>query len=394
MAVRVWRGLLVGALVALVGLYALQPGQVTGQANAACLYYDQTGPGDLSFNDMARAGVFEAAEAFGLDVKETTAASEASFLPDLLALARSGECALIIGVGFLLFDALPEAARQAPQQKFAFVDGPSFGLPNVLGLLFREQESGAPIGALAALTAVAFDAPAVGIIAGMEIPPVWRYEAGYRFGVHWALDWYEERFGAEKSVKILSTYVGRFDDPAGGKTASEAQLAAGANSLFGIAGLTHLGAFDAVEEAGRAAGRDIGPPFAFGADASQEYTKPGFVLASGRKRVDVATFTAVQQVVEGTFAGGDLVLTIAEGAHGLSTVKDIVTFIDLAVAAGQLSEDQKDEVLAKILEARDSVPYYVWEAVFELQAAIRAGAVTLPEADTPDQIAEVRAKYP
>ncbi|RLE31019.1 sugar-binding protein [Candidatus Acetothermia bacterium] len=362
-------------------------------ADKICLYFDQTGPGDLSFNDMALLGAQKAAEDFGLELFYTTASSPMGFLSDLSGLAESGEYVVIVGVGFLLFDALPEAARLYPEQKFAFVDGPNFDLPNMLGLLFREQEGGALAGVVASLVAIANGDPAVGAVAGMEIPPVWRYEAGYRFGAHWAVDWYKAHTGNDADIKVMVTYVGRFDDPAGGKVAAEALIRAGARNILGIAGGTHLGAFDAVEEAGRAAGREVGPPFAYGADAAQEYIKPGFILGSARKRVDVAVYEAVKWAL-GDEPGRNLVLGIKEEGTGFSTYEDIVTFIDLAVKAGYPLAGGPEEVLDKILAARQSVPYYVWQALGEFTGLLRAGEIELPEANTAEQIAEVRAEYP
>ncbi len=358
-----------------------------------CLYFDQTGPGDLSFNDMAMLGAQRAAEEFGLELVYTTAASPIEFLSDLSMLAESREYLIIIGVGFLLFDALPEAARLHPEQKFGFVDGPNFGLPNMIGLLFREQEGGALAGVVAALTAIAYGDSAVGAVAGMEIPPVWRYEAGYRFGAHWAVDWYKKTTGKDASIRVLVTYVGRFDDPAGGKVASEALLRAGARNILGIAGATHLGVFDAVEEAGRAAGLKHGPPFGYGADAAQEYIKPGFILGSARKRVDTAVYEAVKWALKGE-PGYNLVLGLAEEGTGFSTEEDIVTFVNLAVKAGYPLAASPEEVIARILEARRSVPEFVWKGLEEFTSLLRAGAIQLPEADTAEQIDAVRKKYP
>jgi basic membrane protein A len=227
----------------------------------------------------------------------------------------------------------------------------------------------------------------------MEIPPVWRYEAGYRFGAHWAVDWYKAHTGKDADIKVMVTYVGRFDDPAGGKVAAEALIRAGARNILGIAGGTHLGAFDAAEEAGRAAGREIGPPFAYGADAAQEYIKPGFILGSARKRVDVAVYEAVKWAL-GDEPGKNLVLGIKENGTGFSTYEDIVTFIDLAVKAGYPLAGSPDEILEKILAARQSVPYYVWQALGEFIGQLKAGVIQLPEASTADQIAEVREMYP
>ncbi|MCR4404062.1 MAG: hypothetical protein NUW06_01990 [Candidatus Acetothermia bacterium] len=107
-----FRVVLAVLLVAAVGLTAGLGRVVTqAQPGAVCLYFDQTGRGDLSFNDMAALGAERAVAEFGLQLKEATAKGPADYLPDLLAFARSGECSLIIGVGFLLAVDLPEAAR-------------------------------------------------------------------------------------------------------------------------------------------------------------------------------------------------------------------------------------------------------------------------------------------
>ncbi len=373
-------------LVLLVGLSGLA-------AKKICLYFDQTGPGDLSFNDMALLGAQRAAEEFGLELVYTTASSPIGFLSDLSDLAGSGEYLIIIGVGFLLFDALPEAARLYPQQKFGFVDGPNFDLPNMIGLLFREQEGGALAGVVAALTAFAYKDTAIGAVAGMEIPPVWRYEAGYRFGAYWAKEWYKKLTGEDRDIRVLVTYVGRFDDPAGGKVAAEALLRAGARNILGIAGATHLGVFDAAEEAGRAAGLSYGPPFGYGADAAQEYIKPGFILGSARKRVDVAVYEAVKWAL-GQEPGYNLVLGIDKEGTGFSTDEDILTFIDLAVKAGYPLAGTPEQVRERIFAARASVPGFVWQGLKEFEELLRAGKIELPAADTAEQIAAVRQRYP
>jgi len=396
-----WRAWALSGLVALLAVWAVQPNlvptasQVQAQDQGSiCVYFDQTGRGDLSFNDMATLGVERAAEEFDLDVEFITAESEASYLPDLQSFARSGDCVIIVGVGFLLQDAIPEVASQFPEQRFALIDGTSQDASNVLGVLFREQEAGAPVGAVAALVAIANGDSLVGGLGGAEIPPVWHYEAGFRFGVHWGVDWYNTHIGEGASLEIRFPYVGRFDDPASGKTQAEALLNSGVRNILGVAGQTHLGMFDAVEEAAREAGSEVGPPFAYGADSAQESQKPGFVLASGRKRVDVGTFIAIERAVTGSFVGGDIVLGIDEGGTGFSTMQDVKDWMQVLVDAGQIDGDRTDEVIQKVIEAKSSVPAHVWVAQDELSSAISAGLIDLPEANTPEQIQQVREQYP
>jgi basic membrane protein A len=213
--------------------------------------------------------------------------------------------------------------------------------------------------------------------------------------VYWGLDWYKERFGKDVKLQILGTYVGRFDDPAGGKVAAATQIRQGADVILGIAGATHLGVFDAAEEAGRAAGREFGPPYGLGADAAQEWIKPGFILASARKRVDEGAYIAIKQVVEGTFQGGrDLLLGIADLGVGISTVKDILDFIDIAIAAGALAPAEREATFNKIMAMRSAVPYWVWEGTLELQSKIISGAALPPSPNTFEEIQAIRQQYP
>ena len=52
-------------------------------------------------------------------------------------------------------------------------------MTNVLSVTFRENEGSALAGALAALIAINHDATKVGVVLGMEIPVLYKFEAGY-----------------------------------------------------------------------------------------------------------------------------------------------------------------------------------------------------------------------
>jgi basic membrane protein A len=43
---------------------------------------------------------------------------------------------------------------------------------------------------------------------------------------------------------------------------------------------------------------------AIGVDSNQNWVKPGFILTSMIKRVDVAVFNSVKDIIEGRFKGG------------------------------------------------------------------------------------------
>src|SRR5690606_37462807 len=316
-------------LVALLVLALAFPVGALAQGSLA-IVYDVGGRGDLSFNDMAAMGGDRAARELGVRLTEVESATTADFLPNLRALARTRQHDVIVGVGFLIQDAMQQVAEEFPNQKFALIDGLAEA-PNVMSISFADHEGSALVGALAAVTALENGSNTVGIVLGIEIPILLRFEIGYHAGVRWAVDRYNEIHGTNHQVRVLYTYTGAFDDPARGKTAAEAMLGQGATVAYQVAGGTGLGAFEAVESAARAPRRTAGPPTAIGAHAAQDWIAPGFIPVSMVKRVDNGVFTAIQRALDGTFEGGGVTLKLAEGGVAASTLDLLEVFMDEAV---------------------------------------------------------------
>jgi len=212
---------------------------LVAQKDSVCLVYDIGGRGDLSFNDMAYLGAKMAHEKLGLNIVELHSKSQDDYLPNLRTLAKQGNCAVIVGVGFLMTDSIKQVAGEYPDQLFAIIDGYIPNMSNVLSVVFRENEGSALAGALAALIAIHYNSTKVGVVLGMEIPVLYKFEAGYRYGVKWAVDWYEQHYGEQKYVEVLYQYTGTFSDPAKGKEAAKAQLDQGAIVIYNV-GLTSV----------------------------------------------------------------------------------------------------------------------------------------------------------
>ncbi len=354
------------------------PTTTTAAAKGAiCVVYDIGGRGDLSFNDMAYLGAERASKEFGLSLKEVQSKSEQDYLPNLRTLARSKKCTVIIAVGFLMTDAVKKVADEFPDQLFAIIDGYIPDKPNVLSILFKEHEGSALAGALAAMATHYFidkgmDFKADGVVLGMEIPPLYKFEAGYYWGIRYGEKIYEEHEGKKvQPLKILYTYTGSFNDPAKGKQATEAQLAQGAAVIFNVAGATGLGIFEAVAEYGHRQGKTMGPPFAIGVDSDQDWIKPGFILASMMKRVDVGTYTAVRKALEYKSGeikkyGGVLVLGLKEGGVGLSKLEDLKTFLKLAEEAGKITPEEAQKIYEQVKKMREQIPQWIWQEAYAL----------------------------
>ena len=354
---------------------------------------DVGGRGDLSFNDMGFKGTDQAAVDFGLEMDVAQSSTAADYLPNLRNMARTGNYDLILCVGFLLGDALKAAAEEFPNQKFAIIDS-VVDAPNVMSIVFRENEQSALIGALAAMTAAEKGYKYAGIVLGIEIPVLYHFEAGFRFGMDWGLKKYAEVTGKTPDVGLLYTYTGTFSDIAQGKAATEAMLAQGAVGVYNVAGPLGVGDLEAVTEAHTNAGTTFGAPYYFGVDSDQDWMGNGYhALASGMKRVDNACYSAVKSIVDGTFTGGVVSLGLKEGGVAISGVSQLADFIDFGIAGGAVKADDFYNIIANWAQDRATVPAYIWNAVDELNAGILSGKIVVPTANTGDEMAAIRAQY-
>lgn len=248
------------------------------------LVLDKGGKDDKSFNSAAVEGIERARRELGIRAKFVEATDDNSFEPLLRAFASKGYD-LIIAIGISQGEALRRAAPRFPGQRFAIVDA-EVNAPNVRALLFQEHEGSYLVGALAAMSS---RSGKIGYIGGMDIPLIRRFELGYEAGAR-AID---------PKVRITSNFVGvtgdAWNNPAKAKELALAQYGSGVDVIFGAAGASGSGLFDAAEETGK---------LAIGVDSNQDWVKPGHVLTSMLKRVDVAVFETIRDALQGRFTAG------------------------------------------------------------------------------------------
>jgi basic membrane protein A len=380
---------------------------------------DIGGRGDLSFNDMAFKGGDDAAADFGIEMVELISKVEADYVPNLTTAAKDPDVQLIVGVGFLLSDALAEVAREYPDKNFAGIDTYSqfvvlenypdeYPLPNLMDIVYEEHKGSALVGALGALLAANYDKPHIGGVFGIEIPVLWKFEIGYKWGARWATEWLaenkpEEAFDYTKEF-VLWTYTGTFSDITKGYEAAKAMYAKDAIAVYNIAGPLGLGINQAVEEIASEEGLESGPPYWIGVDANQDWINPGFIIASMMKRVDYGVYYVTKLVLDEKFGdvvadtNGSMTLGIGTEVAGelmegisVSTIDDLDEFIEMGVKAEELTGKEvlpmePDEIRAKVKEMRDGLPEWIWSAVGELEEKIRTGEVEVPAVFTEDDI--------
>ncbi len=287
------------------------------------LVTDTGGLNDKSFNHLADVGLEKAKTDFKIkgDVVESRTGDD--YIPNLTNFASKGYD-LVIGVGFLMQQAVGTVSGQFPNVHFAIIDGSGTDAqgndlkhPNVESLNFKEQDAGAMVGVLAGMLEKDGKAPnntgVISAVGGVSIPPVNRYIAGYK----WAATM------EYPSIKVLVGYSNDFTDPAKCKTVANAQIAQKAEILFQVAGGCGLGVLQAAGQA---------KVYSVGVDADQKDADPS-VIASAIKRVDVATYSAIKDVVNGSFKGGALTFSIANDGAGyqldnITLPADIQTELD------------------------------------------------------------------
>ena len=149
---------------------------------------DTGGLGDKSFNDGCHNGLKDGAEKLGIEPRVVESKQQTDYIPNLTGLSEDG-AKLVFAVGFLMETAILEVAKNNPNTNFAGIDifiGDT-APKNALGILFKEQESGFIAGVLAGLLTKEYascsdklnDKNVVGMILGLDIPPVERYQAGF-----------------------------------------------------------------------------------------------------------------------------------------------------------------------------------------------------------------------
>ena len=383
---------LVVALLMLVGGPFMNTATAGGKV---ALVLDVGGRGDLSFNDMGFKGADEAEAKLGVDVVEIQSNSAADYLPNMQNAARSGKFDLVVAVGFLLADAMAEVAAQFPDQKFAIIDVTWLGKPNLMEIGYEENKGSALVGALSSMVAAHYGYDKIGVVLGIEIPVLYKFEAGYRFGMHWGNAKYAEVTGKNADVGLLWTYTGTFSDIAKGKVATEAMLAQGAGLIYNVAGPLGIGDLEAITEHLEAKGKSAGPPFMIGVDANQDYLGDGHrVLASMMKRVDLGVYSAIEAVVNGTFKAGVQILGPHNGGIAMSGKQDLADFIEFGVSGGAIESSDRDQISSNWIAMRDAIPGWIWDAVTELQGQISSGAAEVPCGWCADTIGDIRAKYP
>lgn len=296
------------------------------------LVLDKAGKDDQSFNSSAYRGIVKAEKELGIKFKTVEVKDAASSESMLRALA-SKNFDLMIAIGFSHAGAIGKVAPAFPNRRFVLVDS-EVKKPNVTSIIFAEHEGSFLVGAMAAMASKTSE---VGFIGGMDIPLIRRFAMGYEAGVHYI----------SPKAKVQSAYIGvtgdAFSNPPKAKELALLQNSQGADVIFHAAGASGAGLFDAAEDK---------KFLAIGVDSNQNGIKPGRVLTSMVKSVDVAVFESIKAAKNNALPGGTTI------NHGFATGG-----IDMAI-----DENNKSLLTPAMLKKAK-----------EIKSGITAGKIKVPD---------------
>ena len=323
----------------------------------ACMVSDSGGWDDKSFNQSGREGLDKAKEDFGIEEALAESADDSDFGPNVDNMVQQG-CDLTFGVGFLLEDALQEAAEANTDMNFALIDstfsdgdGNPVELENGKPLVFNTAEASYLAGYLAAGMS---ESGKVATFGGMQIPSVSIFMDGFADGV----DKYNEDKGEDVQLlgwdkeKQEGSFSGDFENQGQGQALTEQFISQGADIIMPVAGPVGLGAASA---ASKSEGTKIIWVDSDGYESAAEYKD--IMLTSVMKEISTAVYDTVEAAKDGNWDAKPYVGTLENEGVGLAPYHDF--------------EDQVDDGLKKEVE--------------DLKQQIIDGEITVESPSTPQQ---------
>jgi basic membrane protein A len=231
---------------------------------------------------------------YGIDLKTADGVAIPDIENTLRGYGDSGYN-LIIAQGFQWGDPAVKVAPDYPDVKFAIMTG-LVKASNVASIFPMQQEGSFLLGSLAAMMS---KTGTIGFVGGQEYPNVVNIAEGFKQGAKYI----------NPKIRVLSSYVGEWNNPAKGKETALAQINSGADFLLHVADTSGHGVIDAAREKGI---------YAFGAVSDQNRLAPNTVLTSFVLDMDKAYDQAYNQVKNGQFKGeiSKPGLELSKGAPG------------------------------------------------------------------------------
>lgn len=245
---------------------------------------------DHSWNAGAYQGLLRIRDSLGAHISHIQVKTPADFEENFRAYGAQ-HYDLVFGHGFEFQDAASRVGPEFPNTVYITTSGNRFG-KNVAPMVFGFEEPSYLAGVVAGTLT---KSRVVGMIGGTQLPPVASSFLAFEAGVH----------AVDPGVKVLTSYIGSWDDASAGKEQALAQIQRGADFIFQNADAAGLGVFQAVKES-----KGV---YVFGTNSDQNAIAPTVVIASVVIDLPHAFLTVAREVKGGNFHSGVIYLGTSTG---------------------------------------------------------------------------------
>lgn len=288
---------------------------------------------DRSWSGIAYDGLKTLRDSLGAEISNIQTKTPAQFEENFRQYGAQ-HYDLVIGHGFEYQDAATRVAPAYPSTTYVVTSGRVTG-PNLAGVSFAFEESSYQAGIVAgAMTRT----NTVGLIAGEEQPPVKASFAAFALGAK----------SINPNVKVLTSYIGNWDDVSAAKEQALAQIAQGADILFQNADAAGLGVFQAAREK---------KVLAFGTNSNQNDIAPDVIVGSVVIDLSKAFLLIAREVQRGQFKGR---------VFNLGVQQDVVRLV--------LNPAMTARIPANAIAASNSVGAQLHDGTFHALDALLKGA--------------------
>ena len=235
---------------------------------------------DQAWNAGAYNGLLRIRDSLGAEISNVQTKTPAEFEENFRQYATQGY-SLVIGHGFEFQDAAERVSPDFPATVFIVTSGDRNG-PNFTGINFAFQD-GAYLAGIAAGAVTRSNT--IGVIGGTELPPVKTSFDAFAKGAQ----------AINPNVKVLTSYIGNWEDVSAGREQALAQIGQGADVIFQNADAAGLGVFQAVKES------QDKSVYIIGANSDQNALAPNVTLGSVVIDLPHALLMIAREVKNGLF---------------------------------------------------------------------------------------------
>ncbi|MEO7455965.1 MAG: BMP family protein [Gemmatimonadaceae bacterium] len=234
---------------------------------------------DQSWNGGAYQGLMRIKDSLGATVSHIQTKTPAEFEEQFRQYGSQGYD-LVFGHGFEFQDAAKRVGPDFPKTIYVTTSSSTSGA-NVAGIEFAFADASYLAGMVAgSLT----KSNVLGVIGGTELPPVKESFAAFEEGAR----------AVNPRVRVLSSYIGNWEDVSAGKEQALAQIGRGADIIFQNADAAGLGVFQAARESKKV--------MIVGSNSNQNSVASEVTIGSVVIDLPHAFITVAREVKEGRFA--------------------------------------------------------------------------------------------